>query len=101
LRVQKYFCRRMYRRLRVVRRAAWNRSLWARRLPVQEPLFLRRLPTKRFHLLQRSHGEVEKQTDAPDGDHSRQDEIVAVAGVTRVYDQKAQTRVDGDHLRSD
>ncbi len=36
-----------------------------------------------------------------DNDHGGDDEVIAVAGVTRVNDQKSESRVYRDHLRRD
>ena len=52
-------------------------------------------------MLQRAHSYIQQQADEADDDHAGDDEIVAIAGVTRVDDQKAEAGVYGDHFRCD
>src|SRR5262245_9685384 len=64
-------------------------------------LVIRVPPADRRHSFQRSDTDVEQQPDDADHDHARDDQIVAVAGVARVDDHEAETRVDRDHLGGD
>src|SRR5688500_10263622 len=58
-------------------------------------------PTHRLQSLEKPHGAVEHESDRPDDDHARDDQVITVAGIARVHDHVAETRAERDHLRGD
>src|SRR5208282_1491531 len=55
-------------------------------------------PPDELQRFEQAHHPVEHQTDYTDDDHAADHQVVAIAGVARIDDQVAQTRVQRDHL---
>src|SRR5258706_13521394 len=49
-------------------------------------------------MLDTANARIEQQSDQTDQQHSRDDEVVAFAGVAGVDDEISESGVDGDHL---
>src|SRR3984885_12881705 len=63
-------------------------------------ILVRIAPPDRFQSLEQSHHAIQQQSNQPDDDHSGDHQIVAIAGVARIDDEKPESRAQGDHFRS-
>src|SRR4029077_14723520 len=58
-------------------------------------------PAHHPELFEASHEAVEQKPDDADHHHPRHHQIVSVPGVSRIHDQKAEPRVEGNHRGRD